>query len=329
MLLFIIRRLFFAVVLLIAVSIFTYFLFALLPTDPAALSCGTHCKPETILANRVRLGYDKSTFEQYWLFLKGIFVGRDYGVGSAAFSCPAPSLGYSFNQHECVTSLIASTFPVTAYLSIGAFILWMIIGIGVGAIAALNKGKWQDRVATAFAAIGVSLPTFYFGLLALFSIVIWFQILPFPSYESPFDNFPAFVTAMILPWLVLAVISAASYTRLTRNGMLEAMNEDFVRLGVAKGLRQRVILRRYVMRQALIPIVTIAGLDFAGLLGGAIITESVFSLPGMGRMSILAVVDSDLPVLVGTTMVAAVFIVMANVIVDIAYGFLDPRVRMK
>ena len=329
MLLFIIRRLFFAVVLLIAVSIFTYFLFALLPTDPAALSCGTHCKPETILANRVRLGYDKSTFEQYWLFLKGIFVGRDYGVGSAAFSCPAPSLGYSFNQHECVTSLIASTFPVTAYLSIGAFILWMIIGIGVGAIAALNKGKWQDRVATAFAAIGVSLPTFYFGLLALFSVVIWFQILPFPSYESPFDNFPAFVTAMILPWLVLAVISAASYTRLTRNGMLEAMNEDFVRLGVAKGLRQRVILRRYVMRQALIPIVTIAGLDFAGLLGGAIITESVFSLPGMGRMSIRAVVDSDLPVLVGTTMVAAVFIVMANVIVDIAYGFLDPRVRMK
>ena len=329
MLLFIVRRLFFAVVLLIAVSIFTYFLFALLPTDPAALSCGTHCKPETILANRVRLGYDKSTFEQYWLFLKGIFVGRDYGVGSAAFSCPAPSLGYSFNQHECVTSLIASTFPVTAYLSIGAFILWMIIGIGVGAIAALNKGKWQDRLATAFAAIGVSLPTFYFGLLALFSIVIWFQILPFPSYESPFDNFPAFVTAMILPWLVLAVISAASYTRLTRNGMLEAMNEDFVRLGVAKGLRQRVILRRYVMRQALIPIVTIAGLDFAGLLGGAIITESVFSLPGMGRMSIRAVVDSDLPVLVGTTMVAAVFIVMANVIVDIAYGFLDPRVRMK
>ena len=329
MLLFIVRRLFFAVVLLIAVSIFTYFLFALLPTDPAALSCGTHCKPETILANRVRLGYDKSTFEQYWLFLKGIFVGRDYGVGSAAFSCPAPSLGYSFNQHECVTTLIASTFPVTAYLSIGAFVLWMIIGIGGGAIAALNKGKWQDRVATAFAAIGVSLPTFYFGLLALFSIVIWFQILPFPSYESPFDNFPAFVTAMILPWLVLAVISAASYTRLTRNGMLEAMNEDFVRLGVAKGLRQRVILRRYVMRQALIPIVTIAGLDFAGLLGGAIITESVFSLPGMGRMSIRAVVDSDLPVLVGTTMVAAVFIVMANVIVDIAYGFLDPRVRMK
>ena len=205
----------------------------------------------------------------------------------------------------------------------------MFIGISTGTIAALNKGKWQDRAASIFTSIGVSLPTFYIGLLVLFSVVIWLQILPFPSYESPFVDLPVFLRTMILPWLVLAVLSAASYTRLTRNGMLEAMNEDFVRLGVAKGLTRRIILRRYVMRQALVPIVTIAGLDFAGLLGGAIITESVFSLPGMGKMSIRAVVESDLPVLVGTTMVAAVFIVIANVLVDIAYGYLDPRVRVK
>jgi peptide/nickel transport system permease protein len=327
--LFIVRRLFFAVVLLLAVSIFTYLIFAMLPADPAALTCGKNCKPDIIEANRIRLGYDKSLVEQYWLFLKGIFVGRDYGTGATAFSCPAPSLGYSFGQHECVTTLIGKTFPVTAYLSLGAFVLWMFFGISLGSIAALKKGKWQDRLATGFSAVGVSLPTFYIGLLVLFSVVIWLQILPFPSYESPFDDPMKFLSTMILPWLVLAVLSAASYTRLTRNGMLEAMNEDFVRLGVAKGLTQRVILRKYVMRQALVPIVTIAGLDFAGLLGGAIITESVFSLPGMGRMSIRAVVDSDLPVLVGTTMVAAVFIVLANVIVDIAYGFLDPRVRVK
>jgi peptide/nickel transport system permease protein len=293
------------------------------------LTCGKNCKPDIIAANRIRLGYDKPLIEQYWLFLKGIFVGRDYGTGAAAFSCSAPSLGYSFGQHECVTTLISKTFPVTAYLSIGAFILWMVLGISLGSIAALKKGKWQDRLATGFSAVGVSLPTFYVGLLVLFSVVIWLQLLPFPSYESPFENPGKFLTTMILPWLVLAVLSAASYTRLTRNGMLEAMNEDFVRLGVAKGLTQRVILRKYVMRQALVPIVTIAGLDFAGLLGGAIITESVFSLPGMGKMSIRAVVDSDLPVLVGTTMVAAVFIVLANVVVDIAYGFLDPRVRVK
>lgn len=329
MYLFVVRRLFFAALLLLAVSFFTYLLFSLLPSDPAALTCGKNCKPEIIAANRVRLGYDKPLLDQYWLFLKGIFVGRDYGDGAAAFSCPAPSLGYSFGQHDCVTTLISKTFPVTAFLSIGAFILWMIIGIGSGAEAALHKGKWQDRTASIFTSIGVSLPTFYIGLLVLFSCVIWLGILPFPAYESPLENFPAFIQTMILPWLVLAVLSAASYTRLTRNGMLEAMNEDFVRLGVAKGLTRRIILRRYVMRQALIPIVTIAGLDFAGLLGGAIITESVFSLPGMGRLSIRAVVESDLPVLVGTTMVAAVFIVLANVIVDITYGFLDPRVRVK
>jgi peptide/nickel transport system permease protein len=329
MFLFITRRLFFALLLLFAVSVVTYLLFSALPVDPAALTCGKNCKPELIAANRVRLGYDKPLVEQYWLFLKGIFVGRDYGMGQAAFSCPAPSLGYSFSQHECVTTLIGKTFPVTAFLSIGAFILWMFIGVGSGAIAALNKGKWQDRLANAFTAIGVSLPTFYVGLLVLFSVVIWLGILPFPHYESPLEDPVKFLNAMILPWVTLAVLSAASYTRLTRNGMLEAMNEDFVRLGVAKGLTRRVVLRKYVMRSAMVPIVTIAGLDFAALLGGAIITESVFSLPGMGKLSIRAVVESDLPVLVGTTMVAAVFIVLANVIVDISYGFLDPRVREK
>lgn len=329
MFLFIMRRLFFALLLLLAVSVVTYLLFSALPVDPAALTCGKNCKPDLIAANRVRLGYDKPIIEQYWLFLKGIFVGRDYGMGQAAFSCPAPSLGYSFSQHECVTTLIGKTFPVTAFLSIGAFILWMFIGVGSGAIAALNKGRWQDRLANTFTAIGVSLPTFYVGLLVLFSVVIWLGILPFPHYESPLEDPVKFLNAMILPWITLAVLSAASYTRLTRNGMLEAMNEDFVRLGVAKGLTRRVVLRKYVMRSAMVPIVTIAGLDFAALLGGAIITESVFSLPGMGKLSIRAVVESDLPVLVGTTMVAAVFIVLANVIVDISYGFLDPRVREK
>lgn len=329
MFVFVIRRLFFALLLLLAVSLFTYLIFSILPSDPAALTCGKNCKPELIEANRVRLGYDKPVLEQYWNFLKGIFVGRDYGTGQAAFSCPAPSLGYSFSQHECVTTLIGKTFPVTAYLSLGAFVLWMTIGISLGSIAALHKGKWQDRLANGFTAIGVSLPTFYIGLLVLFSVVIWLGLLPFPSYESPFEDPAAFFTAMLLPWLTLAVLSAASYTRLTRNGMLEAMNEDFVRLGIAKGLTRRVILRKYVLRSALVPIITIAGLDFAALLGGAIITESVFSLPGMGRMSIRAVVESDLPVLVGTTMVAAVFIVLANVVVDILYGVLDPRVRSK
>jgi peptide/nickel transport system permease protein len=329
MLVFVMRRIMFAVILLLAVSFVTYVIFALLPSDPAALTCGKNCKPDLIEANRVRLGYDKPLLEQYWQFLKGIFAGREYGTGAAAFECPAPSLGYSFNQKRCVTDLITKTFPVTAYLALGAFVLWMIIGLGLGAVAALKKGKWQDRLATGFSAVGVSLPTFYIGLLVLFTFVIWLRVIPFPAYASPFENPKSFFTSMLLPWTTLAVLSAASYVRLTRNGMLEAMNEDFVRLGLAKGLRQRTILRKYVLRSTMIPIVTVAGLDFAALLGGAIITESVFSLPGMGRLTIRAVVDSDLPVLVGTTMVSAVFIVLANVVVDVLYGVLDPRVRVK
>lgn len=329
MLVFVTRRLMFAIVLLLAVSFVTYVIFALLPADPAALTCGKNCKPDIIEANRIRLGYDKPLIEQYWQFLKGIFVGRKYGTGAIAFECPAPSLGYSFNQKRCVTELITKTFPVTAYLALGAFVLWMIIGLGLGAVAALKKGKWQDRLAIGFSAIGVSLPTFYIGLLVLFTFVIWLRLVPFPAYASPWDDPNAFFTSMFLPWVTLAVLSAASYVRLTRNGMLEAMNEDFVRLGIAKGLRQRTILRKYVLRSTMIPIVTVAGLDFAALLGGAIITESVFSLPGMGRLTIRAVVDSDLPVLVGTTMVSAVFIVLANVVVDLLYGVLDPRVRVK
>ena len=326
---FVLKRLMFALGLLVVISLVTYLIFSMLPADPAALTCGKNCKPEIIAANRVRLGYDKPILEQYWLFLKGIFAGRTYGTGAAAFTCSAPSLGYSFAQHECVTTLIGRTLPVTVYLSIGAFILWMIVGVGLGIVAALRRGRWQDRAVNLFSAVGVSLPTFYIGLLTLFTVVIWLGLMDFPRYAAPSEDPIAFLKSLLLPWVTLAMISAASYTRLTRNGMLEAMNEDFVRLGIAKGLGRVSILRRYVLRSALVPIVTIAGLDFAALLGGAIITESVFSLPGMGKLSIRAVVESDLPVLVGTTMCAAVFIVLANVVVDILYGVLDPRVRVK
>lgn len=325
---YIVRRLLFAVVLLFAVSVVTYLLFAALPTDPAALTCGKNCKPELIEANRVRLGYDKPLVEQYWRFLKGIFVGRDYGVGQAAFSCPAPSLGYSFNQKDCVTTLIARTFPVTFWLAIGSFVLWMIIGVGLGVVAALHRGKWQDRASTVFSVIGISMPSFYVGLLVLFTFVIWLGIVPFPSYVSPFEDPVRFLQTMILPWMSLAILNAATYVRLTRSGMLEAMNEEYVRLGIAKGLPRRTVVRKYVLRSALVPIVTLAGFDFAALLGGAVITESVFSLPGLGRLSIRSVSDSDLPVLVGATLVAATFIIVANVVVDIVYGFLDPRVKV-
>jgi len=326
---FVIRRTAFAVFLLFVISAFTFLIFSALPADPAALTCGKNCRPEVIEANRERLGYDKPIIEQYGSYMKGIFVGRDYGEDAASIHCPAPSLGYSYDRHECVTSLVASTLPVTASIAAGAFVLWMLIGVGMGTMAALKRGKWQDRVATVFSVIGVSFPTFFLGLLSILVFVIWTGLLPFPRYVGITENPIDWASALILPWFVLALISAATYVRMTRNGVLEVMNEEFVRLGIAKGLPRRRLIVRYVLRAALVPIVTIAGLDFAFLLGGALVTESIFNLPGLGKLTLAAVVNSDLPILVATTLVSAVFIVVANAVVDILYGYLDPRVRVK
>lgn len=329
MIYFVVRRLFFAVVLLFVVSFFTYLLFTALPTNPAALTCGKNCTPEVIARNEVRLGYDQPIHVQYGRFLKGIFVGRTYGPEGASVHCSAPALGYSFEYHQCVTDLITRTFPVTLSVAIGSFVLWMGIGVGLGTLAALRRGRWQDRFATTFSVIGISLPTFFFALLVILLVVIWGGLLEFPKYTGFTDNPIKWFTGLLLPWATLAVLSASTYVRLTRNGILEVMNEEFVRLGLAKGVKRRTLIVKYVMRAAMVPIVTIAGLDFAALLGGAVITESVFNLPGMGKLSIRAVTDSDLPVLVATTLVAAVLIVIANAVVDILYGFLDPRVREK
>lgn len=329
MIFFVIRRLFFAVILLFTVSFFTYVLFAALPTNPAALTCGKNCTPEVIARNEVRLGYDQPIPVQYGRFIKGIFAGRTYGPEATAVHCPAPALGYSFEYHQCVTDLITRTFPVTMSVAIGSFVLWMFIGVGLGTLAALKRGRWQDRFATTFSVIGISLPTFFVGLLAILIFVIWTGLFEFPEYVGFTENPVKWFMALILPWFTLAVVSASTYVRLTRNGILEVMNEEFVRLGLAKGAKRRTLIIKYVMRAAMVPIVTIAGLDFAALLGGAVITESIFNLPGMGKLSIKAVADSDLPILVATTLVAAVLIVVANAIVDILYGYLDPRVREK
>ncbi len=329
MLYFVIRRTAFAAVLLLVISAFTFWIFSALPADPAALTCGKNCRPEVIEANRERLGYDRPILEQYGSYMKGIFAGRDYGEEGASIHCSAPSLGYSYDRHECVTTLIAKTLPVTASLAFGAFVLWMAIGIGLGTMAALKRGRWPDRLATGFSVIGVSLPTFFLGLIFTMVFIIWTGLLPFPQYAGITENPGKWFSSLILPWFVLAIVSAATYVRMTRNGMLEVMNEEFVRLGIAKGLPRRRLIVKYVMRAALIPIVTIAGLDFAFLLGGALVTESIFNLPGLGKLTLAAVVNSDLPILVATTLVAAVFIVVANAIVDVLYGYLDPRVRVK
>ncbi|MEN9993066.1 MAG: hypothetical protein RLY83_636 [Actinomycetota bacterium] len=325
------RRLGLTLIILLAVSFAVYVIFSLLPYDPAALTCGKNCNdPGIIEANRIRLGYDKPFWEQYWLFLSGLFVGRSFGTGAAAIFCEAPSFGYSFQQHACVTNLLADALPVTIYLAVGALILWLIVGVGLGIVSAKFRGKIWDTLSTAFVLVGTSLPTFLTGLMLIIFLVVKWDGSPFPSdgYTGPDEDFGQFLLSMVLPWVTLAFAFAAIYTRFVRSQILEISTEDYIRTAKAKGLSDGRILGKHTLRAALAPIVTMAGLDFAGLLGGAILTEAVFNLPGMGRLSLKAVVDIDLPVIVATTILAAAIVVVMNMVLDIAYAFIDPRVRV-
>jgi peptide/nickel transport system permease protein len=331
MLKFIARRTTYALLTLLVVSMAVYAIFAILPFDPAALSCGKGCRPNLIEANRVRLGFDKPIWEQYWLFLSGIFVGRNYGMGDAAFSCPAPSFGYSFNENACVTDMLKQALPVTLSLAIGALIIWLAMGVGLGVLAAKMKNTPVDTGATIFVLVGTSLPVFVTGLLFLVFLTIKWNIIPLSltGYISIFSDPPGFFIYFLLPWLTLALNFSAIYTRFTRSAILETASEDYIRTAVAKGLSPKVVLRKHTLRAALSPLATMAGLDFAALLGGAILTETIYNLPGLGRMSLKAVYDFDLSVVVATTLFAATIVILMNLIVDILYAYLDPRVRIQ
>lgn len=329
--LFILRRSIYAVLTIILVSIVVYGIFSILPFDPAALTCGQHCTPQIIEANRVKLGFDKPLVLQYLLFFVGIFAGRSYGSGSAAFTCPAPSFGYSFNENTCVTDLIKDALPITLSLALGAFFLWLLVGVGLGLVAAKNRGRALDTGSSVFVLLGTSLPVFVTGLALLLWVSIRWKIIPInlSGYTSIFDNPVAFAKYFILPWMTLAFAYAAFYTRFTRAIVLETLGEDYIRTARAKGLTERVVLIKHTMRAVLAPITTSAGLDFAGLIGGAIITESIFNLPGLGRLTLISVGSFDLPVLVATTMLAATVVITINLIVDMLYAVLDPRVRLE
>jgi peptide/nickel transport system permease protein len=318
----------YTLVLLLLISFAVFTIFALLPVDPAALTCGKNCTPEWIEQNRIRLGYNLPFYEQYWEFLKGIFIGRNYGSGSAEFSCQAPALGYSFAKGECVTTLVADALPATFYLAVGAVTLWVGTGVMLGIWAARRRGGFADNSINVLTVVATSLPTFLTGQILLILMVSRFRLLPYPEYVTPFEDPVQFLQTMILPWITLALPGLAIYAKLTRGAVLDTGSEDYVRTARAKGLSERVILRKHTLRPALSPLSTLAAMDFAFMLGGAIITEKIFSIPGIGRLAIRAVVDVDLPLIVGTTLIAAFIIVVMNLIVDVLYAVIDPRVRV-
>jgi peptide/nickel transport system permease protein len=326
---YIFRRVLLMITLLFMLSVAVFFLFQMLPGDPARLTCGKACTPGIIEANRKRLGYDQPVLEQYRLFVSGIFFGRTFSPDSPEpIKCEAPCLGYSFDRREEVMSLITRSAPVTFWLAVGAFVIWLTVGITLGIFAALRRGRWQDRLTLGISLVGYSMPSFFIGLMLYYFVVIQYKLLPRPEYISPFEDPLQFVQTMILPWIVLAVLYAAFYMRLTRNQVLEVLNDDYVRTARAKGLPERTVVVKHALRAGLTPIVTSAGLDLAGLLGGAIISENIFNLPGLGSLAIESILQSDLPVITGLTLVTASLIIVANLVVDLLYAVIDPRVRL-
>jgi peptide/nickel transport system permease protein len=326
MLRYILRRLIGMVVLLLILSVIVFGIFYMLPASPAAMSCGKACNPHTIAAKKRAWGLDKPIQVQYAQTMKGIFAGRTYNDGR---KCGAPCLGYSFQLSQPVTKLIQSRAPVTFSLAIGAAILWLAIGIAVGVLSALRKGSIFDRSAMTVALVGVSMPSFFTGLVVLYIFCAKFEWLPWPHYYSITENPAKFFQNMILPWTVVAFLNAALYARLTRANMLETMNEDYIRTARAKGLPERTVVAKHGLRAALTPLITIFGMDLGLLLGGAVLAEQVFTLPGLGKLTVDAVNNADLPILFAVTLVAALFVITANLIVDILYAVVDPRVKLQ
>ncbi len=333
---YIIRRLFAAVGLLFVVSVITFTIFFLFPrlagAGPETMASryvGRTATAQTVHATAERLGFYDPVSVQYWHWAKGIFVGADYDMGTEIEHCPAPCLGFSFQSRQPVWPELLDRIPVTFSLASGAAVLWVLGGIATGVLSALKRGSFFDRAAMSVALAGVSMPIFWTGLMALALFAYKFQIFPGGGSYVPLTENPVkWFQALLLPWITLAFLFSAQYARLTRAGMLETMNEDYIRTARAKGLQERDVVIKHGLRGALTPIVTIFGLDFGLLIGGAVLTEKVFSLNGLGKYALIGISDQDMPKVMGVVLVATVFIVFANLVVDLMYAVIDPRVRL-
>ena len=316
---YVIRRTLWVILVMLIITMITYAIFFLLPTeDPAKRFAGKAPTPALVAEVEEQLGLGDPVPVQYFNFVKDLVTGDEYGW---------PGLGFSFNTRSPIRDEIMQRTVVTFQLAIGAAVVWLLLGIPIGIVSALKRRSFVDRAAMGFALFGVSAPVFWLGLMALF--IFWEQLgwLPGTGYE-PFGEGPGeWFSHMILPWVVLAMLFAAFYARMVRGNLIETMGEDYIRTARAKGLSERKVIGKHALRSSLTPVVTMFGIDFGTLLGGAIITEQVFNIPGLGNYAIQAVGTQDLPIILGVTVFAALFISLFNLIVDIVYAYLDPRVR--
>ncbi|MFM6974971.1 MAG: ABC transporter permease [Agromyces sp.] len=340
MIAFTIRRVLVGVAMLFAMTFVTFVLF-FAPGNPAVNMCTKYCTPEKIEQISKTFGYDQPVLEQFGAFTKGLVVGRDYPVNDAyrealaakdpsmVVHCDAPCLGYSLKQTASVNELIGKAAPITISIAIVAFIGWMSVGVTFGVIAAIFQGRWLDRALVGLTLVVYALPTFFVGVFLLQYAAIKWKIFPYPRYHTIADaGVFGWLAGVALPAITLALFYMAAYVRITRAFVLESLSEDYIRTARAKGLSGRVVLFKHGLRAALTPLISMAGLDIASLLAGAIITESVFNFQGLGMLAVTANKDSDLPILVGLVILAGAAVVLMNIIVDVLYAYVDPRVRL-
>jgi peptide/nickel transport system permease protein len=316
------RRLLWVVFLLFTITLLTFIIFSVLPAgDPAVLRAGRQPSPELIENIRRQFGLDKPLPIQFINYIGDLlpFLGHN-GV----------YFGFSYTSQTEVLPEILDRLPNTIFLTTGAVILWLAIGIPIGVLSAVKTGSWMDRVAMGIALVFISAPVYFLGLVVLFLFaddIGRFPILPGNSAYEAADGFFGKAEALIMPWCVLAAAFAAVYARFLRGNLIDTLQEDYIRTARAKGLSERKVIFRHGVRAAITPIVTLLGLDIGILLGGAILTETVFNIQGIGRYAYVAITQSDLPVIQGTVLFGAFFIVSMSLFVDILYAFIDPRVR--
>jgi peptide/nickel transport system permease protein len=313
MLRFLIRRVLFGVLVLWIVTTGVFILFFATSKDPAARFAGKSATPDTLALVRHRLGLDDPLPVQYWHFVVRLLHG---------------DLGYSFATQSPVTSMIKDALPASLSLILGAAVLWLIAGIIAGTISATRARTLLDRSITVTVLIGISMPAFIVGLTLSYVLAVKIQIFPQTGFIPIQDNPVQWFQHLILPWITLALLQSAIYTRLTRGSLLDVLGEDYIRTARAKGLPERKVIYRHGLRSALTPVVTQAGVDIGVLIGGTLVTESVFGLQGIGQMTVRSLTNGDLPVIMGVVLIAAFFVVLGNLVVDVAYSFLDPRVRL-
>jgi len=306
----------------LVITAITYLIFFVMsPIDPAILFAGKQPTPQVIAQIKAQFGLDKPVWMQYGLFVEHVFLGDRYGW---------PGLGFSFVTRASVRSQLWPRLAITATLAIGASIIWLALGIPLGVLSAIKERSLTDRFAMGFALFFVAAPVFWVGLMFLW--LFWFKlgIAAGTGYYPPGQyGIATWLNHMIMPWIVLALVEAAWYARMTRAGLIETMDEDFIRTARAKGLSENRVIFKHGLRASLLPVVTMFGMDLGLLFGGAIIVETVFNLQGIGQWAVSSVATGDLPVILAVTLVSAFAITLANVAVDICYAFLDPRVRLE